>query len=59
MRVATVTKLAHRNTLLEDQYARITGQNESRQRTEVKLGIWKHESKAAGDGEARPWTIRE
>lgn len=54
-----MTKLAHRNTLLEDQYARITGQNESRQRTEVKLGIWKHESKAAGDGEARPWTIRE
>lgn len=54
-----MTKLAHWNTLLEDQYARITGQNESRQRTEVKFGIWKHESKAADDGEARPWTIRE
>ena len=59
MRVATVTKLAHRNTLFEDQYARITGQKESRQRTEVKSGIWKHESKAAGHGEAGPWTIRE
>lgn len=54
-----MTKLAHRNTLFEDQYARITGQNESRQRTEVKSGIWKHESKAAGHGEAGPWTIRE
>lgn len=59
VRVATVTKRAHRNTLFEDQYARITGQNESRQRTEVKSASGNMRVSLQATGEAGPWTIRE